>query len=452
MRTGAKANLPAIVPNSPRGGEVELDGSVRKPILFGFGLCALFLGGALGWGSLVAIPAGAIAPGVISPDSNRRTVQHFEGGIIASLKVREGAQVTAGQALVLLESVQASSAYEALSNQHRTLLITRARLEAEQAGASEFSLPDDVATQANTPEMQTIVKGQRLIFETRRTTHEVNKRILNQRIAQSHEQILALSAQVASATTQLELIAEELAGKEQLSRRGIIPKPEVLRIQRMQAEIIGRRGEYEGTIARVHQQIGEAQSQLLALDAQRADQISTQMDQLRLELSVTSEKLTASRDVLSRTVVTAPVTGTVVNMRVKTEGGVVLKGEPILDIVPAEDKLLIDARVAPTDIDVVHVGLPAVVHLTAFSNRGLPRLTGIVRMVSADRLQDTPTGAPYFLARVEVNRGDLDRVGQKAELVSGMPAEVLIVTAERTMIEYLIEPFRQAFWRSFREV
>jgi HlyD family secretion protein len=439
MRTGAKENLPAVIGKSPVSGGVELESAVRKPIFVGFSLCAVFLGGALAWGSMVAIPAGAVAPGVISPDSNRRTVQHFEGGIIASLKVREGAMVTAGQPLVLLESVQASSAYEALSNQHRTLLITRA-------------LPNDLAMQASTPEMQMILKGQQSIFETRRSTHDVNRRILNQRIAQSHEQILALSAQVASATTQLELIAEELSGKEQLSRRGIIPKPEVLRIQRMQAEIMGRRGEYQGTIARVHQQIGEAQSQLLALDAQRADQISTHMDQVRLELSVTAEKLTASRDVLSRTVVTAPVTGTVVNMRVKTEGGVVLKGEPILDIVPAEDKLLIDARVAPTDIDVVHIGLPAVVHLTAFSNRGLPRLTGIVRMVSADRLQDSPTSAPYFLARVEVNRGDLDRNGHKAELVSGMPAEVLIVTAERTMIEYLIEPFRQAFWRSFREV
>jgi len=452
MRTGAKKNLPAVIGKSPVSGGVELESAVRKPIFVGFSLCAVFLGGALAWGSMVAIPAGAVAPGVISPDSNRRTVQHFEGGIIASLKVREGAMVTAGQPLVLLESVQASSAYEALSNQHRTLLITRARLEAEQAGASELNLPDGLAMQASTPEMQMILKGQQSIFETRRSTHDVNRRILNQRIAQSHEQILALSAQVASATTQLELIAEELSGKEQLSRRGIIPKPEVLRIQRMQAEIMGRRGEYQGTIARVHQQIGEAQSQLLALDAQRADQISTHMDQVRLELSVTAEKLTASRDVLSRTVVTAPVTGTVVNMRVKTEGGVVLKGEPILDIVPAEDKLLIDARVAPTDIDVVHIGLPAVVHLTAFSNRGLPRLTGIVRMVSADRLQDSPTSAPYFLARVEVNRGDLDRNGHKAELVSGMPAEVLIVTAERTMIEYLIEPFRQAFWRSFREV
>ena len=450
MRTGA--NLPAVVHAPPGGGVIELEGSVRKPMRFGFGLCVVFLGGALVWGATVAIPAGAVAPGVISPDSNRKTVQHFEGGIISSLKVREGDFVAAGQPLILLESVQASTAYEALSNQYRTLLITRARLEAEQAGASEFKLSDDLATQANTPEMQTILNGQRSIFETRRSTHDVNKRILNQRIAQSHEQILALSAQVASATTQLELIAEELQGKEQLARRGIIPKPELLRIQRMQAEIMGRRGEYQGTIARVYQQIGEAQSQLLALDAQRADQISTHMDQVRLELSVTAEKLTASRDVLSRTVVTAPVTGTIVNMRLKTEGGVVLKGEPILDIVPAEDKLLIDARVAPNDIDVVHIGLPAVVHLTAFANRGLPRLTGTVRMVSADRLQDTPSSAPYFLARVEVNRGDLDRHGRKAELVPGMPAEVLIVTAERTMIEYLIEPFKQAFWRSFREV
>jgi HlyD family secretion protein len=159
----------------------------------------------------------------------------------------------------------------------------------------------------------------------------------------------------------------------------------------------------------------------------------------------------ASKDVLARTVITAPVSGTVVNMRFKTEGGVVQRGQPILDIVPSDDVLLINARVLPTDIDVVHIGLKALVHFLAFASRNMPRIEGVVRYVSADRLVDQPTGQPYYLARVEVDHDELARLGPQIKLVPGMPAEVLIVTGERTMFQYLFKPFLDAFRRSFRE-
>jgi HlyD family secretion protein len=173
---------------------------------------------------------------------------------------------------------------------------------------------------------------------------------------------------------------------------------------------------------------------------------------VRVELAGVTERLVASRDVLTRTVVAAPISGTVVNLRFKTVEGVIRPGEAILDIVPDEEKLLIDARVSPIDIDVVYIGLPAQVRLTAYSSRGLPRISGMVRSVSADRIVDQATSQPYYLARVEVDRGELERLGSAIELVPGMPAEVLIVRRERTMVHYLLEPFRDAFRRSFREV
>jgi membrane fusion protein, type I secretion system len=150
--------------------------------------------------------------------------------------------------------------------------------------------------------------------------------------------------------------------------------------------------------------------------------------------------------------VTAPVSGTVVGLRFKTEGGVVQRGDPIMDIVPSEDALLIDARISPNDVDVVHSGLTAQVHLSAFSNRSTPRVEGVVRSVSADRLIDEQTRQPYYLARVEVDRQQLERLTPRIELVPGMPAEVLIVTEERTMLEYLVQQFLDSFRRSFREV
>ncbi len=436
---------------TPHVDETDLARSVKKPMRLAAALALAFIGGAAAWGALVRLPAGAIAPGLISPDGSRKTVQHFEGGIIAALHVRDGDVVAAGQPLLSLESVQASTAYEALLNQYRTLLAAQSRLQAEQIGLSAIAFPEEVAIHANDPSLAAIVEGQRAIFETRSRTHETNKKILAQRIEQSNEQIRALRAQLESSSRQLELIEEELGGKQALQVKGIISKPELLRLQRMQAEIRGREGEYLGSIAKVHQQIGETQTQLLNLDAQRADQISAQLDQVRLDLSVTRERLTSSRDILNRTTVAAPVSGTIVNMRFKTEGGVVQRGEPILEIVPLEDRLLIDARVAPTDVDVVHKGLSALIHLTAYSNRGLPRISGTVVSVSADRIQDSQSTPPYFLARVEVDRSSFQPQHAVIDLVPGMPAEVLIVTTERTFFEYLIEPFKQAFARSFRE-
>ncbi len=432
--------------------EAALRQSVRKPTIWGALLILGFMGGAGAWGGLVKLPAGAVASGIVSPDGNRKTVQHLEGGIIAALQVRDGDVVSMGQPLITLESIQASTAFEALLGQYRTLLITQARLQAELYDANEIMLSEEVLTHAEDPGLREIINGQKSIFRTRKHSHATNKKVLSQRIDQSNEQIRALNAQLESASRQLDLIQEELTGKEELRSRGIISKPELLRLQRVQAEIRGRQGEYLGTIARVKQQIGETQTQLISLDAQRADQVSAQIDQVRLDLSVARERLTSSRDVLRRTIVTAPVSGTIVNMRFKTEGGVVQKGEPILEIVPVEDKLLIDARISPNDIDVVHKGLSALIHLTAFSNRGLPRISGTVQSVSADRIQETANTPPFYLARVEVDRDALKLLKSDMEIVPGMPAEVMIVTANRTMLEYMIEPFLQAFQRSFREV
>lgn len=426
--------------------------STRTPRRAGLGLIAVFLGGFLLWGLTVPIAGGAVAPGVISPDGNRRTVQHLEGGIIAQLRVRDGDRVASGDPLVLLESLQARTVFNALLNQHQTLLVMQARLLAEQEGRAEIEVPPEIRAAPSNPDLDRLLAAQRSMFVTRRAAHEMRTRVLRQRIEQSHEQIRALEAQVRSATEQLALIADELRGKEQLLRSGLVPRPEVLRLQRSQAEILGRRGEYLGTIARTRQLIGETEMQILSLEAERLDKISEQLDKVRVELAGVTERLEASRDVLTRTVVTAPIGGTVVNLHFKTVEGVIRPGEAILDIVPDEEKLLIDARVAPIDIDVVFPGLPAQVRLTAYSSRGLPRIGGVVRTVSADRLVDQATNQPYYLARVEVDREELARLDPAIELVPGMPAEVLIVRKERTMVRYLLEPFRDAFRRSFREV
>lgn len=429
-----------------------LRAAIRGPGRAGKTIIVGFIGGFFLWGLTAPIAGGAVAPGIISPDGSRRTVQHLEGGIIAAIRVRDGDRVAAGQPLVLLESLQARTVFNALQDQHQTLLAMQARLLAEQADRPTLEFPQGLDATKGTLELKTILDGQRALFATRRAAHESRKEVLRQRIEQSQEQIRGMEAQVESATQQLHFVAEELQGKESLLRQGLVPRPEVLRLQRMQAEILGRRGEYVGSIARSRQVIGEAEMQILGLDAERLDKIAEQLDKVRGELAGVTERLQSSRDILSRTAVNAPISGTVVNLRFRTIEGVIRGGEAILDIVPDDERLLIDAQIAPTDIDVVQAGLPAQIRLTAFSSRGLPRIEGIIRTVSADRLTDQATGQFYYLARVEVEREALAQLGQAIELVPGMPAEVLVVRRERTMVGYLLEPLRDAFRRSFREV
>ncbi|CAA0099286.1 Type I secretion system membrane fusion protein PrsE [Starkeya nomas] len=424
--------------------------AVRGPKWMGGMMILAFLGSFLAWGFLAPLAGGAVAAGIISPDGSRRVVQHLEGGIIARLNVKDGDEVTAGQPLVVLQSIQPETVMRTQLNRYLTLVAMRARLIAEQEGAKEIRFPDELLAEKS-PELPTILEGQRTMFETRRNSDQRQREILRRRIEQSQHQIKALEAQASSAVQQLELIAEELKGKRYLLQKDLIRKAEVLSLERARAEIEGRRGEYLGMISRAEQQIGETEVQILALDAERADAVSEQMDKVRVELADVTERLQSSRDIYERTIITAPVNGTVVNLRFKTIGGVIKAGEPILDIVPVEETLLIEARISPVDIDVVHPGLAAQVHLTAFSRWALPRIDGVVRSVSADAMVDETTGQTYYMARVEVDPSELKQFNDLIELQPGMPAEVLIVSKERTFLDYLAEPFRNVMRRSFRE-
>ena len=403
-----------------------------------------------GWGFFVPLDGGAVAPGVINPDSGKKTIQHLEGGIIAELPVREGEVVKMGQPLVVLESTQARAAHETLVQQRLSLLARKARLDAEKAGQNRIDLPEDL--RSADPQTRSIVEAQQEVFDTRRSTHASRRDILGQRIEQLVQQIKGYEAQVESASRQLGFVTEELTAKEYLVGRGLSPKPEALRLKRTDAEISGKRGEYVAEIARARQQIGESRMQMLGLDAERADQIAADAEKVRGELTEVNEKLLASADVVKRTVVAAPVAGTVVDVKFKTIGGVVQRGEPIMSIVPAGDELIIEARLTPLDVKAVHSGLEAKIHLSAYSSRIVPKIPGTVRTVSADRLMDDATHQPYYLARVAVDRGTLHTLAPSVDLIPGMPVEVLVVTERRTMIEYLAKPFHEALWRSFREI
>lgn len=423
---------------------------VSKPAFYGNAMILAFLVVFGIWGFFVPLDGGAVAPGVINPDSGKKTIQHLEGGIVAELPVHEGDVVRAGQPLISLESTQARAAHETLVLQRLSLLARKARLDAEKLNRTRIAWPQEV--DSPDPQAKNIVQAQQEVFDTRRTTHASRRDILNQRIEQLVQQIKGYEVQVESTDKQIDFVSEELRAKEYLVARGLLPKPDALRLKRTDAEISGKRGEYVAEIARARQQIGETEIQILGVEAERADQIAADFEKVRAELAEVNEKLQASADVVRRTVVVAPVGGTVVDIKFKTIGGVVQRGEPIMSIVPAGDDLIIEARLTPIDVKSVHGGLEAQIRLSAYSNRTVPKVPGTVRTVSADRLMDETAHQPYYLARVAVDRTTVKRLAPDVALIPGMPVDVLIVTERRTMMDYLTKPFRDALWRSFREI
>lgn len=454
--TAPPSGPPAVPapPGQQQGGlpPLNLRRMVRGPAIAGVIVSVLFLGGFTTWSTMAPLSSAAVASGVVSPDGSRRTVQHLEGGIIQEILVRDGDRVEAGQRLVVLEDVAARSERDMRESRFYSLAAVEARLVAElnQAETIEFPLELIVASQSDW-DLAAALADQRIHFETRAAGFANRTGILEARIAALREEVSGLEVQIASQERQLSLIDEEIAGVQQLVDQGLERRPRLLALQRQQAEIDGSIGANRAAIARAEQVIGETRLQILDLESNLREEVAGSLANLRAEIATIEEELRAREDVLARTLVSAPVSGTVVGLQFHTVGGVVRSGDPILDIVPDDDELIIDARLTPTDIDSVTPGQSAEVHLLAYAQRNMPRLTGTVRDVSADRLVDEVTGEPYFRARVEVEQEALLDLGEEIVLTPGMPVEVMIATGEQTVLDYVVGPLVRSFNRAFRE-
>ena len=437
---------PATTPGAP-----ALRRTLFGPVFGGAAVCLVFFGGISAWSALVPLASAAIGPGVVSPDGSRRTVQHLEGGIVERLLVRDGSRVAAGEPLVVLEDKAARATYELALTQHRQFLAMEARLVAERDGAPAMRLPPELAGHIADPEVLALLEAQRKLMVDRRASLLGRQDLLRQRIAEIEEEIAGLHAQAASRATQLSIIEEEIKTVSYLVKKGLTPKPRLLALQREQAELGGQQATTRAAIARSLQSIGESMQRIVQLDVEWQEEISTRLNDVAAKLTETKERLLAAGDVLRRLVVAAPVAGTVVQMRLHTVGGVIGSGVPILDIVPRDDDLVIDARISPTDIDVVHTGQTVQIVLSAFATRNLPQIQGRVSDVSADRIVDPQTQAAYYKVRVEVDRAALAALGAGIELTPGMPAEVMVMTGERTALDYLTRPFLDSLRRSLKE-
>lgn len=422
---------------------------ILRPLLTALLVVLLFFGGLGTWAALAPLESAAVAPGQVTVAGHRRTIQHFEGGIIDQLLVEEGDRVEQGQVLITLDETQTRARLDLLQGQFNTLLSSQTRLIAERDQSDRLEFPP-VLRDAATPDVDKLLRGEIALFDARRTAMESRIDILHKRVDQLKKEIASLNAQVISSATQLALIEEEREAVETLVNKGVMPKPRLLELKRAAARLLGEKDQNKGLIARAEQRIGEAELQILDLRNQRMNEVVSDLRDVQAKLVDVAERLKAARDVLSRTEIRAPLAGVVVGLSVHTHGGVIAPGQELLDIVPEDDSLVVEAHINPIDIDVVHSDLRAQVRLTAFKQRTTPTLEGTLVRVSADSFSNEQTGQSYYLARVTISAEEKSKLNG-AQLYPGMPAEVIIVTGKQTTFEYILAPLRDSFRRAFRE-
>lgn len=413
---------PRRTPETPAEAEDAAGGEIRAGLI----AIALFFIGFGGWAAITPLDAAVVAPGVVVVSGNRQTVQHRDGGVISALNIEEGSQVREGDILIELGAPELIAQERALLSQVVDLQMQRARLSAERTGRGALQRPPEWAQMS--PEDQQVAEAafQRHQREAGRGAWSP----YDARIAGYRGEITALERQEA-------LLTEELSGMRELAQDQLVPLTRVRALERQLADLQGRRAELSATIASTQQERYES---LRQVDARLAE--------LTPQLAGARERLEATR-------IRAPVAGTVVGLKLHTVGGVVRAGEPIMDIVPEHQDLIIEAQVRPEDADDLSVGMRTEVRITAFSGRDIPIVHGEVRQVSADRFTDQQNGRAYFTAQVSVPPEELRNIetsGTHARrLRAGLPAQVIIPTRKRTALQYLFEPLNQALWRSLRE-
>ncbi len=405
------------------------DDSGRSEIRAGMMALLVFFGGFLGWAAFAPLDAAVTAPGVVVVSGNRQTVQHPEGGVISRLAVEDGDHVRQGQVLIELGAPELIAQERALLSQVVDLQMQRERLNAEENHLRQLQRPPEWA--ALPPEDRDIADAAFARNQNEVAAGQTNMwSVYDTRIAGYRGEIAAIGRQEA-------LLGDELSGMRQLAAEQLVPQTRVRALEQSLAELQGRRAELTASIAATQE---DRLQQMRTVDARLAE---------------LTPQLAGARERLERTRLRAPVDGVVVGLQAHTVGGVIGAGQRVMDIVPQDGNLIVEAQVRPEDADGLRPGQTTEVRITAFRGRNLPLVHGVLQTVSADRLTEEHTGRGYFLARVAVPPAELRKLADPASgerhLRAGLPAQVVVPTRKRTALEFMLEPLNQALWRSMRE-
>ena len=430
------------------GQQKILDTSIETPRRVGLFIFFLVFGVFGFWAGFAPLDGAARASGVVTVESYTKVIQHLEGGIVGEILVRNGDVVAAGDPLLVLDNTQPLAQLEIARTQFVALKSREARLLAESSDSESISFPAILMQTGSDADAEMASETQ--IFLARQAARDGEVEVLEQREDQLASQVTGLEA---LRTSKLELAAsfsEELIDVKELLEEGFSDKQQLRQLERSYSSYTGEAADLTANISTTQMQIGEARLQILQQDKNFLTEVVNELGEVRTRLKDTEERMIAIQDVVRRTSITAPVDGIVTGMQVHTVGEVVQSGADIAEVVPQSEELIIEANVAPIDIDRVTVGQEATISFSAFSSGLVPNIYGNVIGVSADRLIDQTNGAPYYLARVEVTPEGMRDMGDLV-LVPGMPAEVFINTGTRTFLQYLFKPFTTALSRSFIE-
>ncbi|MGB9366370.1 MAG: HlyD family type I secretion periplasmic adaptor subunit [Xanthobacteraceae bacterium] len=424
--------------------------SIRVHLAGAVVVAVLLVGGLGGWAATSEFAGAVIAQGQLVVDTNVKKVQHPTGGVVAELNVRDGSIVNVGDVVIRLDDTQTRANLQIVVKGLAELGARKAREEAEIDGMDSIAFPSDLVERRDDPEVERVLVGEARLFEIRRKTREGLKAQLNERVSQSEEEITGLIAQVASKDKQIEWIKKELEGVRELWAKQLVQFNRVTALEREQARLEGERGQLIASIAQSKGKISETRIQILQIDQDMRTENGKDLADIRGKTAELVEKKVAAEDQLKRIDIRAPQAGMVHQLDVHTVGGVVSAGQQIMLVVPAADKLIVEAKVQPQDIDQVRVGQAAVMRFTNFNSRTTPELNGQVSVVSADVSQDQRSGATYYTVRISVPPEEIARLGE-VKLTPGMPVEVFIQTNMRTVVSYFLRPFHDQIAKVFRE-
>jgi HlyD family secretion protein len=424
--------------------------SIRRHLLAGCTAVLVLVGGIGGWATNTEISGAVIAPGQLVVDSNVKKIQHPTGGVVGELRVKDGDRVKEGDVVVRLDETQARANHAIVSKALDELAARQARNEAERDGADKVSFPQDLLARASDPDVVHAITGEQRLFELRRSAREGQKAQLREQAAQLEQQVQGNMEQVAAKDAEISWIQKELKGVNELWKQNLVPFSRVTALERDGARLKGDRGALIATIAQAKGRIAETQLKIFQIDEELRTEVGKELAEMRGKKSELIEKRVAAEDQLKRIDLIAPQDGKVFQRTVHTIGGVIQAGEAIMLIVPDADTLIIEAKVAPQQIDQLYLGQQATLRFVAFNQRTTPELNGEVIRIGADVTQEDKKNEAYYSVRIRVSDSELARL-EGLKLVAGMPVEAFIQTTPRTVASYLVKPMHDQIMKAFRE-
>lgn len=426
----------------------------RRFRYIGLLIIAIIFGGFGLWAALAPLSSAALAPGVVAVESYSKTVQHLEGGIVKNIQVRDGENIEKDQILIVLDDTQSKAQLEIVNGQYYIALAKEARLLAQQTGANAVNYPELLQSHADDPRVKQAIDIQNHTFNVGKKAFEGEISLYRRQIEQLRARVKGLQAQRGSKEKMVHSFQNELDDYNALMKEGYAEKQRVREFERNLAQNEGERGELTSGIAETELQVAETELKILQLSKDLQRDVAKEFSEVQAQSFELRERIQSLQDTVLRTVIKAPDAGMVMGLAVHTIGAVIAPGGKLLDIVPQGENLIVEAKVTPLDIDRVHVGQAAEVRFSAFKSRSTPKIDGTLISLSADRLVDEKSAIPepYYLARVAITaEGIKSLLDSELTLLPGMPAEVLIHTGDRTMLQYLADPLKDTIARSFIE-